>query len=90
MKTNHSQKGFHVVELVLVLVVVAAIGLVGYGVYNNGKKDKADVATSNNIPTAPEVKTAKDLDTASSTVDQLDTSTDQSDVDGLEQELDAL
>jgi prepilin-type N-terminal cleavage/methylation domain-containing protein len=89
--TNHTapQKGFHVVELLIVIVVLAVAGLAGYGVYQRSHKNN-DVANNSTsaAAAAPEIKTAKDLDTASSTVDQLDTNT--ADLDTMEQELNSL
>lgn len=90
MQTTKQRReaGFHVVEFVVVLFVVAVVGVAGYSVWSRGRKTSP--ATTANAATVPEIKTAKDLDTAKSTVDQLDTTASTDDLTSLEQELGSL
>jgi Tfp pilus assembly protein FimT len=84
------ERGFHVIELVLVLAVVAIIGFVGY-VVMKGKTTKNDTtAGSTSTTEASEITSTQDLNTASQAVDELDTSSDLNDMTKIEQELDAL
>jgi predicted negative regulator of RcsB-dependent stress response len=81
-------KGFHVVELLIVVVVVAAVGLVGYAVWNKDQKNKDAQTTTQ--PTTAEIKSQEDLDAASASVDELDAADGEADLNSIEQELNAL
>ena len=88
--------GFAVIELVLVLVAVALIGVVGYKVYNTQKS--VDKSTNNTeavleqTPTASSgvstINTAADLDEVQSSLDELDAGDDDNnDLSQLDSEL---
>jgi Tfp pilus assembly protein PilV len=82
MKLRTSQSGFSVIEFVIIALVVVAIGVVGFTVYNRQQNknnitdnDTATVAqspTANDVKSAPAVSSTKDLDDASKVVDQTD------------------
>ena len=90
MRTNYrSQAGFHVMSLLVVVGILAAVALVGYSVYRKNNSDSSSVSTSAaNQVAAPVITSAPDLDTANTAVDKLDNST--ADLDKLEKELGAL
>jgi Tfp pilus assembly protein PilV len=81
------QNGFSVVETLIVLVVVVALGFVGYKVYSRQHDNTATTAssqstgsaTANDVANAPDVKTTSDLDKAAATLDQTDPGTSNSD-----------
>jgi len=83
MKLRTNQAGFSIVELVIVLVVVAIIGALGY-VYYNGQMNKAtsndsgqasnESATASDIKSAPAINSVADLSSAETVLDQTDPS----------------
>ncbi len=86
MSRTTSQRGFSIVETLIVLVVVAALGFVGYKVY--ARQHSATTTASNSqsagsatadVATAPDVKTASDLDKAATTLDNTDPGISNSD-----------
>ena len=94
MKFN--DKGYSPVELVLVVVMVAVVGLVGFKVIK-ARQDKTATDSSNSQKqvvqepnTATEINTAKDLDTASSDLDKLNVDQEMTEVETLEKEVNAL
>lgn len=76
----NKQRGFSVVEVLLVAVVVAVLAFVGYRIYQN-RQVKTDVPAPQS--SVPEVKTTADLDKASKTLD--DTNVDA--LDSYDQQL---
>jgi hypothetical protein len=84
MKT---QRGFHVVEVLIAAAVVVVIGFIGYRVWTANQGSKPNTQTSS-VPQAPQIKSVKDLDAATSTIDQLNTSS--SDLDKLSTDIDSL
>lgn len=89
MRTRTKQSGFSILELSLIVVVVAALGLVGWAVYQNQQaSDKAQLLSSDPAPTpattatnispAPEIKSTDDLDKALQALEQNDPSTTNS------------
>ena len=74
MKFN---KGFSVVEGILILVVVAVIGFVGYLAYTNflapaDSTESSDSADNSQVDTEPvKVDSTEDLDTALSELDKV-------------------
>lgn len=84
-RTN--QNGFSIVEVLLVLVVVAVLGFVGYKVYSRQHDSSATTAssqstgsaTANDVASAPDVKSTSDLDKAATTLDQTDPAASNSD-----------
>jgi len=84
MRIRKQQSGFAVVELVVVVVILAAIGFVGWQVYQK----QSGATTANTPPTAntqspvakdvsaaPSVDSTSDLDAALNTLNQNDPST---------------
>lgn len=102
MKSRANQTGFSAVELVIVFVVLAVLGFVGYTVYsrqqdkktttnNTSQQTNDEPAIANDVPSAPEVNSASDLDKAASTLDQTDLNTsNDADVSKLDGELSAF
>ena len=79
-------KGFSVVEVVIVVVVVGVITTLGVVGYNRWKQtqvvSKDTTAQQADTATVPEVKTTSDLDKALTTLDQADvTGTDTTQLD---------
>lgn len=81
MNRANTQNGFSIVETFVVLVVVVALGFVGYKVYSRQHDNKttttassqpASSATANDVAKAPDIKTTGDLDKAAATLDQTD------------------
>lgn len=71
------QSGFAAIELVLVLVIVAAIGGIGYyATHKHSQANQQSVATSASqpapvsTPVAPQITTASDLNTAMQALNQ--------------------
>jgi Tfp pilus assembly protein PilV len=85
MRTNTSQAGFSIVETLVVVVVLVALGFVGYKVYNrqhattSTASQSTGSATANDVAAAPDVKTTSDLDKAATTLDQTDPGSSTSD-----------
>lgn len=83
---SNNQRGFHVVEVLLVIGVVAIIGFIGFRVWQAGQSNMMETASTD----VPAVTTTEDLDAASSFVDQLDTVSESDELKKLEQDLDSL
>lgn len=91
MSTYTRQKGFSIVEILLVVAVVGIIGFLGYTFYNNyqtetnktSTADSSQSATASDVATAPAVNSASDLDKAQAVLDQTNpgSSTDASQLD---------
>jgi predicted negative regulator of RcsB-dependent stress response len=81
MRNRKQQSGFAVVELVLVVVILAAIGFVGWWVYQ--KHNTADTTSAvsaqspvaKNVSTAPTINSTSDLDAALNALNRNDPST---------------
>jgi prepilin-type N-terminal cleavage/methylation domain-containing protein len=82
------QNGFSIVETLIVLLVIAVLGFVGYKVYSRQHDNKATTtassqpassATANDVAKAPDIKTTGDLDKAAATLDQTDPAASNSD-----------
>lgn len=98
MSPRKSQAGFSVVELFIVAIVVVALAMVGYTVYNRQNDNKAATTTSSqsvntdavatDVPTAPAINSTSDLDKASAALDQIDPSvSSDSDVSQIDSQL---
>lgn len=84
MRIRKQQSGFAVAELVLVVVILAAIGLAGWWVYQHHHTATTTASTTpanntqspvaNNVSAAPAVTKTGDLDSALNTLDQNDPS----------------
>lgn len=79
MSLRKSQLGFSAVELTIIVVIVAALALVGYTVYNRQNNKTATTtqptnsqATATDVPSAPAISSTSDLDKASAVLDQVD------------------
>lgn len=86
------QRGFSAVEVVIAIVVVAAIGGTGYLAYDRmkdaGKAPTAsDQAENGSAPTAPDVKDTDDLDSATKALDDTNVDASVSDSTQLDTEL---
>lgn len=100
MKLRVNQSGFSAVELIIILVVVGALGFVGYTVYNRQQDNKTDStsqqtkeesATASDVRSAPEIRSTSDLDKASATLDQTDPGgSNNTDASQLDSELSAF
>lgn len=97
MKFRANQTGFSIVELVIVLVVVAIIGALGY-VYYNGQLSKTasndsgqastESTTASDVKSAPQINSAADLNSAETVLDQTDPgSSSNTDTGQLDAEL---
>ena len=95
MKTRHSQLGFSIVEVALVVVVIAIVGFVGYMFYTNqinkpasDNNQTTDQSTAvNDVKSAPTITTTADLDAAQAALDQTDPDGTSSDTSQLDAEL---
>lgn len=89
MKTKNSQ-GFSVVEILLVVVIVAVLGFVGWRVWDTQfNKPATDTAQTNTVE-APAVEKASDLDEAAKAVDDINLDSSDAELTELEKELDSL
>jgi Tfp pilus assembly protein PilV len=84
MRTNTPQAGFSIVETLIVVVVLVALGFVGHKVYDRQHatttaSQSTGSATANDVAAAPDVKTTSDLNKAATTLDQTDPGTSASD-----------
>lgn len=71
----NKQKGFALVEILLVLAVVAIIGVLGYNMYNQYVvKPNTNNTTANVQPqdSLPEVKASSDLTKAETAINNID------------------
>lgn len=69
---NKKNLGFSAVEIVLVIVVVALLGFIGYRVWSANNVDTAQQAAptaSQTAGEAPQINNASDLNKASETLD---------------------
>lgn len=75
---NISKSGFTAVEVVLVVIVLAIIGLLGYTFYNTMTGEQKVTESSNqdaaadDVAEAPAISSADDLDAALQTLDDTD------------------
>jgi predicted negative regulator of RcsB-dependent stress response len=97
MRSNNRQtsQGFHIVEMLIVIVLVGVIGFIGWRVWQaqsakNMQTAQQPTSAQGDVPTAPTIKNAGDLDTASKTIDQINNDTDSQQLSGMEQELNSL
>lgn len=86
------QRGFSVVEVVIAVLVVAAIGATGYLAYNrmkdaNKTPTASDQVKDGSAPSAPTIKDTNDLDSASKTLDNTNVDASASDTTELDSEL---
>lgn len=87
MSLRKLQTGFSAVEFIIIVVVVAALALVGYTVYNRQNNKTATTTdtqlassetTANDVPSAPAISSNSDLDKASAMLDKVDPGTSHS------------
>ena len=89
---RQSQAGFAVVELALVVVILAAVGGVGYYIWHSHKASNvtttATTTTTGNskyqspttsVPAAPQVNSASDLNSAMTALNQTNVSSSNAD-----------
>lgn len=80
MRIRKQQTGFAIVELAIVVVIIAAIVVIGLWVHNRSKTTTANTLptnstqspVANNVSTAPAVNKTSDLDSALDTLNQND------------------
>lgn len=88
--SNARERGFTAVELIITLVVVAALVVVGWFVFDR-MQDKDDNKTDTTQQTSDdEVKSTTDLDTANKTLDDTNLDASTSDSGELDSELSAF
>ena len=97
---KYNQRGIAAIETVLILVIVALVGFVGYKVYTTKQNtDKASqnsvaagasVAKSSLSATVPEMNSTNDLTSAQSTLDQTNPDDSTADLDQLSSQLSAF
>lgn len=92
MRTSTSRPaGFATVEIVLAVVVLVALGCLGWWVYQRQTTTSDNTAPTAVVSTAPPVKSSPDLDTAARTLDQNDpTTSNNTDLDQLDSQLNNL
>jgi prepilin-type N-terminal cleavage/methylation domain-containing protein len=100
MSNNSVNKGYSLVEVLLVLVLVGAIAGAGYLLYQrqgsetpqaNTNTNQQESATADDVVEPPaEIKNADDLDAAEAALNANDPATSQSDEEKIEKELSAL
>ncbi|MDN5275491.1 MAG: hypothetical protein JWN33_140 [Candidatus Saccharibacteria bacterium] len=88
------QRGFTIVEAVIIIAIIGVIGLVGYVAYNTFQKQAANesssqVSTASDVPEAPTIESKSGLDAASATIDDINLD-DESDLSQLDSELDTF
>ncbi|HTH72730.1 MAG TPA: prepilin-type N-terminal cleavage/methylation domain-containing protein [Candidatus Pristimantibacillus sp.] len=93
--SQQRQRGFSVVEVVIAVVVVAAIATTGYLAYGRMKDASKAPTASDQVqkgttPSAPAVSSAKDLDTSSKTLDDTNVDATTADTADLDAELNNL
>lgn len=85
------QKGFSVVELLIIIVVVTGLAYVGYRVYDRQTAKNAasseQSSEANDVSPAPAIRQADDLDAASKLLDQNDPAVSNQDASQLDSEL---
>lgn len=83
----NKQKGFSIVELVLVLVLLGIIGVVGYRVWQaqNTPTVSSTATTKAKTAAVPAINKPADLSTADTALDQTDVGT--GDLDSLNSQL---
>jgi hypothetical protein len=77
-------RGFSTVEAAVIIVVLAALGSVGFWVFNRQSSEKSQTPSlsqgeSVDAPAAPEVNSAGDLDTVVNTLDAMNLEASNSD-----------
>lgn len=90
--SQERQRGFSAVEVVIALVVVAAIGATGYLAYGRMKDASKTPTASEQVqkssaPAAPAVSNANDLDKASKALDDTNVDASSADSAALDTEL---
>jgi hypothetical protein len=85
MKNRLQQRGFGVLPILGMLVVIVAIALVGVQLMGNNRKVAAPTVPSSVPATPSHIKTAADLQTASDSLSSasIDTSTLDTDLNNL-------
>lgn len=82
-------KGFSIVEIIIVIAVIGVIAALGYVYINQSAQqndsDQREVSTA--APEAPQITTTKDLDTAVSTVEDIDLGATDTDLSAIDSEL---
>lgn len=98
MRSN--QKGFSIIEVSIVILVVALVAFAGFYVYNRNHKTVTQEPTSSaqkttepttvKVKNVAVIKTTADLDKASATLDQTNPEDSNTDVTTLDSQLNGL
>jgi prepilin-type N-terminal cleavage/methylation domain-containing protein len=86
------QRGFSAVEVVIALLVLAAIGVTGYLAFNRMQNANKEPSTSeqtanDDASSAPAIADTDDLDAAAKTLDKTDVDAADTDATELDSEL---
>lgn len=97
---SNSKKGFSAVELLIVVVAVALIGLIGWTLYNKSDAGKntsegtsqssapATYSTAEELPSAPDaIQGVSGVDEAISSIDSVDLDSNENQLSELDAEL---
>jgi type II secretory pathway component PulJ len=82
-----NQTGFTLVEVLVIVLVFAVIGALGftfYGRMNQTAKESGESRIASDVQGAPEIKDTSDLDDAASILDQTDPASSDSDLSQLD------
>lgn len=79
-----SNKGFSIVEVLIVILVLALVGFIGWKVWDTMNQPTTDEGTSQQQPASDDMKSEEDLDKADKTLD--DTNVDGTEAQQLELE----
>lgn len=90
--SHNKTAGFHVVEMLLIVAIIAVLGFVGWRVWEaQTSTQQVETAPSQSEPAqAPEVNNTSDLDEASSTLDNVNLDDSDKELSELEKELGTL
>lgn len=85
------ESGFTFVEVILVVIIMAIVGVLGYTLAQNTifKANPSiinNARTANDVPEAPALETNDDLDATETTLDSIDLD-DETDMNSLDSEL---
>jgi Tfp pilus assembly protein PilV len=90
MKIRKRQAGFSGIEIALAIVVVVAIGVLGYTFYTNYKERANETVSTeiNDVQSAPEITSSSDLEKAETTMEATELETSNTDdLENIEKDL---
>lgn len=86
MARRSDNSGFTLIEVLIVVIVIAVVGALGYTFYsrlNNQMAKTNQSAVADDVPAPPEINEAGDLDKASAALDQADPEVNEDDMSQL-------